>query len=707
MSPVLEDTKVSGQTEAVILQIIEDTNTIIPPQPTHRGRNFSDDISSREDKIFVFPQPQRRVSPSPSNMSRSTMSRSTESQSPNSRVHGTSQHKFAVFPPPARSSTSTPSRSKSTATSRKRAKTVNSTNSPGDSGTWSSLSPSESEPLELSSSPPQNTPPPPPMRSIFPRYDPELPPNQQKYYPNRGSPRSSSDQSPSRVDYGSLSPPSNSASGGSSNSSNDGAGIASVESLEMLWGATCGESSGFDTNAIHMRIRRIDSFTYNIGTGPVPFYTLKTDTLSDFELHKTHPTKPNTKSPIVTLNLNNTENRTNATVSIFPKMAEILAREQSLELARQNKLSPAHAMEVEDDAVSRIKAKETCLFEWQDAQTRYKLHYQAMMNSSPSTPGSSLRSAQSSLPSCLLNASVSSSLSPNGGRSYSPTILLSAPNNGSSSSRTADTPLVAVDLELMTLTIFANDILSTVPSLHSIDTLVAAILTVTVSNETTKQVLESIDIYAPKPEEFPDPYRPPTPNPATLIANHNTINSNDNSNNKASEPEEERRYYTPTGKQIFTTQAEREESEQEAQLMSQIAQRNGKGKKRSSKPSLSLAWTWPWKKEPDVEEIDLEANICRAPDAAPREQEEESTAAKQKKKKKKPALVVEEVDVERYGRYGDSSPRAGEKLPKPTRAALRTLFWFFSLIMWCLTTCVKGLAWLLVKTTQCVSSKKA
>ncbi|KAM5451486.1 hypothetical protein MaudCBS49596_003758 [Microsporum audouinii] len=718
MAPVLEDTKVGGQTEAVILRIIEDTNTIIPSQTTHIESHFPNNTPSREDKIFVFPQPQRRVSPSPSTMSTSTMSRSPEGQSPISRHNGNgnSQHKFAVFPPPR---SSTPNRSKSTvSSSRKKAKTVNSTNSQSDSPVWSSSSPSESEPRETANSrgrdaPSFPPPPPPPMRSIFPRYNHDLPFNQQKYYSNAGSPRSSSDQAPSRVDYGSLSPPAHSCAG-SSLSSHDGVVIASVEALEKLWGATCGENSGFDTNTFHMNIRRMDSFTYNIGAGSVPFYTLKTDTISDFELHKTHPTKPNTKSPIVTLSLDHIQNRTSATISIFPKLAEILAREQSLERARQNQLSPAQAMEVENDAVSQIRAKETCLFEWQDAQTRYKLHYQAMMSSSPRTPGSSPLSTRSSVPTCLINASVSNSLPSYGGPSYGPTILLSAPNDGSSS-RNTDTPLVAVDLEHMTLTIFANDILSTVSSLHSIDTLVAAILTVTVSNETTKQVLENIDIYAPKPEEFPDPYRPPTPNPATILANNSITNSNDNASanananaqNKRSAPGEESRYFTPTGKQIFTTQAEREEFEQEAELMSQIKQKGKKAKRNPSKSSFTSSWTWPWKREPEVEEIDLEAGIGRTPKAAAVKQQGEAEGTPTtKQKKKNPALVVEGIDVERYGRYADGTPRAGEKLPGPTRAALRALFWVFSLIMWCLTACVKGLAWMLVSLSQCGSSKK-
>ncbi|DAA79067.1 TPA_exp: Conserved proline-rich protein [Trichophyton benhamiae CBS 112371] len=666
------------------------------------------------------------------------MPKSVDSQSPPPvpRLNGNSQHKFAVFPPPR---SSTPNRSKSTtSSSRKRAKTVSSTNSQGDStpGGWSSPSTSEGEPRDVGNSPGQDNssplppPPPPPMRSIFPRYDPDLPLSQQRYYPNAGSPRSSSDQAPSRVDYGSLSPPSTSACP-SSFTSIDGPMIAPVESLEKLWNATCGESSGSDAGTFHLNIRRIDSFTYNIGAGSVAFYTLKTDTISDFELHKTHPTKPNTKSPVVTLNLDDIQNRSSTTIPIFPKLAEILAREQSLELARQNKLSPVQAMEAESAAVSQVKAKETCLFEWQDAQSRYKLHYQAMMNSSPATPGSRPQSARSSVPTCLLNASVSNSLPPFGGPSYGPTVVVSAPNSGSSS-RGTDTPLAAVDLEHMTLTIFSTDILSAVPSLHSIDTLVAAILTVTVSNETTKQVLESIDIYAPKPEEFPDPYRPPTPSPASVLANHTPTNSNGSANehsnpistststpnNKPACIEEERRYFTPTGKQIFTTQAEREEYEQEAELMAQVRRKQRKPKRNQSVSS----WKWPWKRQPEVEEIDLEAGIGRSSNAVKQQQrrqqgggghgtttttkQQQQQQQQQQKKKRKPALMVEEIDVERYGRYADGTPRAGEKLPGPTRAALRALFWFFSLIMWCLTACVKGVAWTLVSLTQCVSGKK-
>ncbi|EZF18782.1 hypothetical protein H112_05370 [Trichophyton rubrum D6] len=719
MSPVLEDTKVGGQTEAVILRIIEDTNSIIPSQQAHTEPNYTNNTASREDKIFVFPQPHRRVSPSPSSMSRSSMPKSVDNQSPPPvpQLNGNSQHKFAVFPPPR---SSTPNRSKSTtSSSRKRAKTASSTNSQSDStpGGWSSPSTSEGEPRDVGNSPGQDNssplppPPPPLMRSIFPRYDPDLPLNQQRYYPNAGSPRSSSDQAPSRVDYGSLSPPSTSACP-SSFTSTDGPMIASVESLEKLWNATCGESPGSDAGTFHLNIRRIDSFTYNIGAGSVAFYTLKTDTISDFELHKTHPTKPNTKSPIVTLNLDHIQNRSSTTIPIFPKLAEILAREQSLELARQNKLTPVQAMEAESAAVSQVKAKETCVFEWQDAQTRYKLHYQAMMNSSPSTPGSRPQSARSSVRTSLLNASVSNSLPPFGGPSYGPTVVVSAPNSGSSS-RGTDTPLAAVDLEHMTLTIFSNDILSAVPSLHSIDTLVAAI-----SNETTKQVLESIDIYAPKLEEFPDPYRPPTPSPASVLANHTPTNSNGSANehsnpmstststpnNKPACIEAERRYFTPTGKQIFTTQAEREEYEREAELMAQIRrkQRESKGTSR----------------RPEVEEIDLEAGIGRSSNAVKQQQRQQQRGdggrgitpttkqQQQQKKKRKPALVVEEIDVERYGRYADGTPRAGEKLPGPTRAALRALFWFFSIIMWCLTACVKGVAWALVSLTQCVSGKK-
>jgi Flp pilus assembly protein TadB len=118
---------------------------------------------------------------------------------------------------------------------------------------------------------------------------------------------------------------------------------------------------------------------------------------------------------------------------------------------------------------------------------------------------------------------------------------------------------------------------------------------------------------------------------------------------------------------FFATQAEREDAEQEATLMSQIRSSKSKSKSKSKKDG--------------------------------------SKASSKNKTKQKP-IVVEEIDLERYGCYGSSSSREGEKLPGITRAGLKTLFWGFRLLVWVLSFIAKSVAWLLVSSTRCLTSER-
>ncbi|OOF99974.1 hypothetical protein ASPCADRAFT_161354 [Aspergillus carbonarius ITEM 5010] len=65
-------------------------------------------------------------------------------------------------------------------------------------------------------------------------------------------------------------------------------------------------------------------------------------------------------------------------------------------------------------------------------------------------------------------------------------------------------------------------------------------------------------------------------------------------------------------------------------------------------------------------------------------------------------IVVEEFDMDTYGRYGGGS-REGQKLPWITRACLRVLFWSLRVVVHILTALVKGMAWLVVNLTRCVT----
>lgn len=80
--------------------------------------------------------------------------------------------------------------------------------------------------------------------------------------------------------------------------------------------------------------------------------------------------------------------------------------------------------------------------------------------------------------------------------------------------------------------------------------------------------------------------------------------------------------------------------------------------------------------------------------------------SKSKSKNKNKKIVVEEFDLEKYGRYGRTSSREGEKLPGVVRVVLKGLFFGLDLIVRALTLLVKMLAWVLVSATRCVTSEK-
>jgi len=203
--------------------------------------------------------------------------------------------------------------------------------------------------------------------------------------------------------------------------------------------------------------------------------------------------------------------------------------------------------------------------------------------------------------------------------------------------------LVAFDLDSMTLSLSAGLICSTILSLYAIDTLTAAILTVAISDPATKAAFADMKIEAPHADDSPKACNS-SPPPASVSAPS--------------------KFHSGS---FFATQAEREEAEQEAILMSQIRSSKSKSKSKSKKDGPKAT---------------------------------SKTDAKPK------PIVVEEIDIERYGRYGNSSSRKGEKLPPITRAGLKALFWGFRLLVWVLSFIAKSVAWVLVSSTRCLTSER-
>ncbi|PGH04977.1 hypothetical protein AJ79_06934 [Helicocarpus griseus UAMH5409] len=602
-SPVVEDDKSSAQAEAVILQIIEDTNktplALAPPPPVHVAR--------------------------------------TKSPSPSLKAIG--EGKPVISPPKSSNGRSPPPRSPPPEPIR--------SGSPVQIEVTTGETPARSP-----------TSPVVPMKSIFPRYDPNLPLSQQRYYPQRSAPNDLPREVISRCDYSpSVTSPQSTFSRTMRQPTQlaTTSKLSSTEQLGRLWDAANGDGPHPELGSFHLRISKTQHLTYAFGSDTAPLYSLKTNDMGDVEIQRSHPTKENTMTPVITLNsmdINRSKGTKYLTV-VFPILAGILARDQASSLSRQHELVPSDAMEVEVDAVKRAESQESCVLEWNGTQGRYDVFHQALFND-PS--GGSTNSTQSPEESHIINKkrqilhlTVSSTNTDSVTLRHPPSILLTIPGQDS----TKDTPLVALDLETMTLSISAGVITSIIPALYCIDSLVAAVLITAVTDQSTRSILADMDIaIAETRGEFP------LPSPS-LAASVTT---------------------TPqprfTGK-LIATQAEREDAEHEAELMAQIYSPTSSFES-DHKPRFFF-----WR----------------------RSHSNPKARVKAKKPKKKTPLVIEEIDLERYGRYS-SGPREGQKLPGVTRSVLKLLFWGFKSIIWGLTVVVKFLAWLLVSVTRCFTSEK-
>ena len=242
-------------------------------------------------------------------------------------------------------------------------------------------------------------------------------------------------------------------------------------------------------------IHRIDSLTFTLGNRSVPLYSLKTNSRNDIEIHRTHPSKLNTKAPVVTLSLGELSqcNDENISIALFPKLAEIFAREKAQEYCRRNQLSPPHAIQAESDAVRKAETQESCVVQWNAAAGRYDIFHSALLP--PSPPSRNKHTAG------LLHLTLST---PPDLPHPRPTVRITSPGFDS-------TALMTLDLNTRTLSLSPRTIFSTVPSLYAIDALIATLLTVTVLDDTSTIALRAMEIYEPKAEDFPNPYRLGTP----------------------------------------------------------------------------------------------------------------------------------------------------------------------------------------------------
>ncbi|KAI9043671.1 uncharacterized protein KD926_003021 [Aspergillus affinis] len=531
------------------------------------------------------------------------------------------------------------------------------------------------------------------MKSMFPRYNPNVPLSEQQYYPGASS-QSSRSHKPKNLTL-SPQPEIDRALGPKTVPASvvnfplgaldpaDEVQYSSAAELQDLWEAANGQRPQDLSGTFNLRMARTDPAIFTFGEPQSPFYTMQTYSTDELSITRTNPSNANSSVPIMMLKLEDRGRRqppNDGLVSrLFSRLAAMLAIEQAQELTRQHRLGPVEAAEVEGDALERAAAQESCRLTWNHTQQLYELHHPSLAKSQPpalvGAVGIPLSPAPSKYSGTLhISISTPSRDSKHPNNQQPPTIIVTTPlpanavesANVAATPRTStlpltesDDPLASLDLGTMTLSISAA-IVTIIPSLYAIDSLMSAMLAVAVSDESTNPILADMPLYDPHAQS------------QTSSFFHDA------------------RF---TGK-LVATLAERDDTEQSNQLMARIRSASSSARTKRD-PRTWLRWWNRSTTEPETGE-DQSQSI-----AAPK------TKTKSKpKKSKNQKIVVEEFDLERYGRYGHSSSREGQKLPGATRGVLRVLFWGLNLVVHVLTIVVKVMAWMLVNVTRCVTSQK-
>lgn len=348
---------------------------------------------------------------------------------------------------------------------------------------------------------------------------------------------------------------------------------------------------------------------------------------------------------------------------LFSRLAAMLAIEQAVEISKLHQLAPSEAAEVENNALRRAAAQESCRLSWNRNSRLYELRHPSLSKRQPPAlvgaegiPLSPVRSKSSGILYITVSAPSTDAMP-----HQAPTILVTGPPSSTAlaaaqqaaNPRTStlpvadsDEPLASLDFATRTLTVAPAAVIATIPSLYAIDSLIAAMLAVAVSDEATNPILADMELQSPSFTEpgyltgqgIGAPYRGP----------------------------------------LITTQAEREDYAESLQLASQIQAANAKAERAPKRKRF----------------FKFLDNYHSTPSGQVRTT------------KKGQEIVVEEFDLEKYGRYGKGSSREGEKLPGITRTLLKILFFGLNMLVTGLTLMVKILAWLLVHSTRCVTSEK-
>jgi len=414
---------------------------------------------------------------------------------------------------------------------------------------------------------------------------------------------------------------------------------------------------------------RTEEANFTLGSDPsVPFYTLITYDTNEIALSKLHPRKSSVKCEVAVNSIESASRRSppnDGLISfIFPKMAAMMAINQSTALAKEHCLAPTHRDEVQAAAVKRAANQEACRLRWNANAQHYELEHPAVGRKQRGSDFVKSPESARATPTLGLRPVLDIHVSRPAGRSL-PVITVANPQEvdlQSASEPTItgirmstvpqpehDTVLLSLDFNTRIMHVNAHQILEHVPSLFAIDSIVSAVMTVAIADEVTNPIMASMELWQPKP----------APTMARSAYAGSVYGGSVAGKSMA-------------GSVFYATLAEREEAEAEAKELATIHERDIKNKERRK---VKQHRKWFGKNKEKV--------------------------PKDKTKK----VVVTEFDLEKLGHY-QGGKRKGQELPGVVRLSLSVMIGGLRFIVWILTTIVQFFAWILVTMTRGVTSEK-
>ncbi|KAL4878671.1 hypothetical protein BJY04DRAFT_229703 [Aspergillus karnatakaensis] len=544
-----------------------------------------------------------------------------------------------------------------------------------------------------------------PLKSIFPQFNPNAPPSQPQH--NRaGSSNFSRPRRPTGLKLNITPAPEIDRALGPKTVPADvhdfPAGVlspveiqySSAEQLRILWEAANGQRADDIPGPFNLRLERLEPATFVFGDPNSPFYTMQTFSTNEVSITRGNPSVPNSSIPIMMLQLEDRRRReppNDGLVShLFSRLAAMLAIDQATELSRLHQLSPPDAAEVEANALKKAAALESRKLSWSPIKRVYELRHPSLTRQyqsqeiKPATPPALVGAAGAVLSPALpqksgaLHISVSTPNESQGqgrGQSSAPTILVTAPLPNipadvaavasprtstlplSGSESESDETLASLDLRTMTLSISASAITNAIPSLYAIDSIVAAILAVAVSDVYTNPVLGDLSIYDPTKTET----RLPTP-PQPAHTN------------------------TPSNRpKLFATLAERDDLDPPT-------------------PALDIPT------QPQTQILKTNRKWWSAFRSKLSHIQSSRRQRARAKLRSPTSPVVEEIDLEKYGIRSSPVTKADKKdeeLPGLARGIIKLIGWGFKLMFWALTVAFKLLSWILGLIFKAVTGEKA